>query len=149
VKITIYSDGSCLGNPGVGGYASLIIRGEEKFWVAGNQKETTNNQMELLALICALEYVEKNNLQYSEINIYTDSKYVQLGISQWIHNWVKNGWKRGKSKILNLELWQRLFLLKNKIPFNIYWVKAHADDELNILVDYHARFMANKLLMEA
>lgn len=145
MKVEIYSDGSCLGNPGMGGYASLIMYNEYSFWVVGYQKDTTNNQMEIVALIKALEFVEKENWRNITINVFTDSKYLQLGISEWIYTWIKAGWKIKKKKILNIELWTKLFILKNKYPFNIYWIKSHSKNTFNNLVDKKARFMANQI----
>ena len=87
--IKIYTDGSCLGNPGNGGWAAIIISNGKKSQIKGNKKNTTNNQMELLAPIQALKKIPKG----SKVQIFTDSKYVKSGITEWIHNWKKNGWK--------------------------------------------------------
>lgn len=145
MHIEIYFDGSCLKNPGPGGYASLIMYNDMKFWITGNKHNTTNNQMELLGLITALESLKERNLEITTINVYTDSKYVQLGISQWIYNWIRKNWQINGKKILNRDLWDRLLLLKIKYPFNIHWVKAHADNIFNNLVDQKARSMAIEL----
>jgi ribonuclease HI len=142
VNVKIYSDGSCLINPGQGGYAALIIYGENKFWVTGSKTDTTNNQMELLALISALEFLKDQNIESTSIDVYTDSKYVQLGISQWIYAWIKQNWISKGKKILNRDLWDRLLILKKNYPFNIHWVKGHSNDTLNNLVDNKARAMA-------
>ena len=87
--IKIYTDGSCIENPGKGGWAAIILNDENKTEIKGNKKDTTNNQMELLAPIQALKKIPKG----SKVQIFTDSKYVKSGITEWIHNWKKNGWK--------------------------------------------------------
>ena len=142
MKVTIYSDGSCIGNPGPGGHAALILYNEEEFWVTGNHPQTTNNQMELLALIKALEFLS-NFKEKLFIEVYTDSKYVQLGISEWSTKWLVNNWNA--NKVLNIELWKQLIYLKKKYPFEIYWIKSHSKHFFNELVDKKARFMANQI----
>ena len=103
--IKIYTDGSCLGNPGNGGWAAIIIDDEKKIQIKGSKKDTTNNQMELLATIKALKKIPKG----SSVQIFTDSKYVKSGITEWIHNWKKNGWKTAnKQPVKNKELWTEL-----------------------------------------
>ena len=138
--IKIYTDGSCLGNPGNGGWAAIIINEREKTQIKGSKKNTTNNQMELLAPIKALKKIPKG----SKVQIFTDSKYVKSGITEWIHNWKKNGWKTAnKQKVKNKEHWTELDLLTNE--FDIKWsgVKAHSTDKLNNEVDLIAREAAN------
>jgi len=138
--IKIYTDGSCLGNPGKGGWAALIINDGKKTQIKGSKKNTTNNQMELLATIKALQKVPKG----SKVQIYTDSKYVKSGITEWIHNWKKNRWKTSnKKKVKNIELWIELDLLSNEFEINWNWVKAHSTDKLNNEVDLIAREAAN------
>tara|TARA_Y100000782_G_scaffold5819_1_gene7016 strand:+ start:706 stop:1017 length:312 start_codon:yes stop_codon:yes gene_type:complete len=98
--IKVYTDGSCIGNPGNGGWAAIIIKDGKKTQIKGSKKNTTNNQMELLAPIKALKKILKG----SKVQIFTDSKYVKSGITEWIHNWKKNGWKtanKNKLKIRN------------------------------------------------
>ena len=92
--IKIYTDGSCIGNPGKGGWAAIILNGGKKTELKGSEKDTTNNQMELLAPIKALKKIPKG----SKVQIFTDSKYVKSGITEWIHNWKKNGWKTANKK---------------------------------------------------
>jgi len=92
--IKIYTDGSCIGNPGQGGWAAIILDNEKKTVIKGNKKDTTNNQMELLAPIKALKKIPKG----SKVQIFTDSKYVKSGITEWIYNWKKNGWENCKQK---------------------------------------------------
>ena len=138
--IKIYTDGSCLENPGNGGWAAIIIDDEKKTQIKGSKKNTTNNQMELLAPIEALKKIPKG----SKVQIFTDSKYVKSGITEWIHNWKKNGWKTAdKQPVKNKELWEELDLLANKFEISWNWVKAHSTDKLNNEVDLIAREAAN------
>ena len=138
--IKIYTDGSCLGNPGNGGWAAIIISDGKKSQIKGNKKNTTNNQMELLAPIQALKKIPKG----SKVQIFTDSKYVKSGITEWIHNWKKNGWKTANKKnVKNIELWKELDFLSNQFEINWNWVKAHSTDKLNNQVDLIAREAAN------
>jgi ribonuclease HI len=138
--IKIYTDGSCLGNPGKGGWAAIIINDGKKTQIKGSKKNTTNNQMELLAPIKALKKIAKD----SEVQIFTDSKYLKLGITEWIHNWKKNGWKTtNKKKVKNIELWSELDRLSNEFKIKWNWVKAHSTDKLNNEVDLIAREAAS------
>ena len=138
--IKIYTDGSCLENPGNGGWAAIIIDDEKKTQIKGSKKNTTNNQMELLAPIEALKKIPKG----SKVQIFTDSKYVKSGITEWIHNWKKNGWKTAdKQPVKNKELCEELDLLNNEFEISWNWVKAHSTDELNNEVDLIAREAAN------
>ena len=138
--IKIYTDGSCLENPGDGGWAAIIIDDGKKTQIKGSKKNTTNNQMELLAPIQALKKIPKG----SKVQIFTDSKYVKSGITEWIHNWKKNGWKTAnKQPVKNKELWEELDLLTNEFEINWNWVKAHSTDKLNNEVDLIAREAAN------
>ena len=138
--IKIYTDGSCIGNPGKGGWAAIILNHGERTEIKGSEKDTTNNQMELLAPIQALKKIPKG----SKVEIFTDSKYVKSGITEWIHNWKKNGWKTAnKKEVSNKELWTELDLLNNEFEVNWNWVKAHSTDKLNNEVDLLARDAAN------
>ena len=138
--IKIYTDGSCLENPGNGGWAAIIIDNEKKTQIKGSKKNTTNNQMELIAPIQALKKIPKGR----EVYIFTDSKYVKSGITEWIHNWKKNGWKTAnKQEVKNKELWTELDLLNHEFKISWNWVKAHSTDELNNEVDLLAREAAN------
>ena len=138
--IRIYTDGSCLGNPGNGGWAAIIIEDEKKTRIKGSKKDTTNNQMELLAPIKALKKIPKG----SNVQIFTDSKYVKSGITEWIHNWKKNGWKTAnKQPVKNKELWTELDLMTNEFQIKWSWVKGHSTDVLNNEVDLIAREAAN------
>jgi len=134
--IKIYTDGSCLNNPGNGGWAAIInINGEVKK-ISGGVKDTTNNKMELMAPIKALQAVKGNE----QIEIYTDSQYVRLGITDWVHKWIKNNWQTSKKEpVKNKELWIQLHELNNSNDVNWIWVKAHAGDVLNEEVDLLAK----------
>ena len=138
--IKIYTDGSCIENPGKGGWAAIILNNGNKIEIKGNKENATNNQMELLAPIQALKKIPKG----SKVQIFTDSKYVKSGITEWIHNWKKNGWKTvSKQDVKNKELWLELDILNNEFEINWNWVKAHSTDELNNEVDLLARSAAN------
>ena len=134
--IKIYTDGSCIGNPGNGGWAAIIIDNGKKTQIKGSKKETTNNQMELTATIKALEYISTKD----KIQIYTDSKYVKQGITEWITKWKINGWKTSKKEeVKNKDLWLELDNLTSKNSIEWVWVKAHSDNDLNNEVDLLAR----------
>jgi len=138
--IKIYTDGSCLGNPGNGGWAAIIIDDKKKIQIKGSKKDTTNNQMELLAPIKALKKIPKG----SNVQIFTDSKYVKSGITEWIHNWKKNGWKTAsKQPVKNKDLWTELDQMTNEFQIKWSWVKGHSNDALNNEVDLVAREAAN------
>ena len=134
--IKVYTDGSCLENPGKGGWAAIIIIDGKKSELKGSKENTTNNQMELLAPINALRNIPKG----SKVQIFTDSKYVKLGITDWIHNWKKNGWKTAdKKNVKNKNLWTELDNLSKKFEIQWNWVKAHSSDQLNNEVDLLAK----------
>ena len=138
--IKIYTDGSCIDNPGQGGWAAIILDEGKKTEIKGSKKDTTNNQMELLAPIEALKKIPKG----SKVQIFTDSKYVKSGITEWINNWKKNGWKTAnKKEVSNKELWTELDQLNSEFEINWNWVKAHSTDKLNNEVDLLARDAAN------
>ena len=138
--IKIYTDGSCMSNPGNGGWAAIInINGEIKK-ISGNEKNTTNNRMELMAPIKAL----KNINSKSPIEIFTDSKYVKNGITEWINTWVLNKWKTSKKEnVKNKDLWLELHKLNQSLNVKWNWVRAHAGDPLNEEVDMLAKIAAN------
>ena len=138
--IKVYTDGSCLENPGKGGWAAIIIVDGKKTEIKGSKENTTNNQMELLAPINALKNIPKG----SKVQIFTDSKYVKSGITEWIHNWKRNGWKTADKKdVKNKDLWTELDELSSYFKIEWTWVKAHSTDELNNKVDLLARSSAN------
>ena len=134
--IKIYTDGSCLTNPGNGGWAAIINKDGEIEKISGNEKNTTNNRMELLAPINALKKINSN----VKIKIYTDSKYVKLGITEWINKWVTNNWQTSKKEdVKNKDLWVELYNLNKSLDINWNWVKAHAGNPLNEEVDLLAK----------
>ena len=138
--IKIYTDGSCLKNPGNGGWAAIICTKDEMKKISGSEKDTTNNRMELLATINALKEVNSEDL----IEIYTDSKYVKNGITDWIHSWIKNNWKTSnKEDVKNKDLWVQLHELSNNSKIKWNWVKAHAGNPLNEEVDLLAKKAAS------
>ena len=137
--IKVYTDGSCLENPGKGGWAAIIINESGRIEIKGSKENTTNNQMELPAPIMALKIIPRG----SKVQIFTDSKYVKSGITEWIQNWKKNGWKTAdKKNVKNKELWTELDDLSNAFDIEWIWVKAHSTDELNNEVDLLARSSA-------
>ncbi|MDC0372846.1 ribonuclease HI [Candidatus Pelagibacter ubique] len=134
--IKIYTDGSCLKNPGDGGWAAIININDEIKKISGSVKDTTNNKMELMAPIMALKQIKQND----QIEIYTDSQYVRLGITEWVHKWIKNNWQTSKKEpVKNKELWIQLYELTNQFEIKWIWVKAHAGNALNEEVDLLAK----------
>ena len=138
--IKIYTDGSCLKNPGDGGWAAIInVEGKIKK-ISGSEKNTTNNRMELLAPINALKEMKPNE----QIEIYTDSQYVKLGITEWINTWVVNNWKTSKKEdVKNKDLWVELYNLNKSLNVKWNWIKAHAGNPINEEVDLLAKKAAN------
>jgi len=127
-KIKIYTDGACSGNPGPGGWGAILIYKDSTKELSGGLKETTNNQMELMGVIKALESLKEK----CEIEIYSDSKYVVQGMSEWIINWEKNNWRGSNKKpVKNKELWQTLLDLSKQHSISYHWVKGHADNPYN------------------
>ena len=138
--IKIYTDGSCLSNPGNGGWAAIININREIKKISGNEKNTTNNRMELMAPINALKNINSKD----PIEIFTDSKYVKNGITEWINTWVLNNWKTSKKEdVKNKDLWLELHKLNQSLNVKWNWVKAHAGDPLNEEVDMMAKKAAN------
>jgi ribonuclease HI len=135
--IVVYTDGGCSGNPGPGGWAYVITRGEQTLKGSGSRRNTTNNQMELTAVIQALGRIKGDSTLASEpVAVFTDSQYVRNGITSWIVRWEKNGWKTaGKKPVKNRELWERLRELQNALSVSWNWVTAHRGIELNELAD--------------
>ena len=143
-KVTIYTDGACSGNPGPGGWAAVLIYGEHKKEISGGCRETTNNIMELTAILEALKALKTE----CEVELYSDSAYSVNAFNQgWIYNWIKKGWKTAdKKEVKNKEIWQEIYDLtkKHKVTFNK--VKGHSDVELNNRCDELARAEIEKLL---
>ena len=134
--IKIYTDGSCLSNPGNGGWAAIINMNGEIKKLSGNEKNTTNNRMELMAPINALKNINSKD----PIEIFTDSKYVKNGITKWINTWVLNNWKTSnKEDVKNKDLWIDLYNLNKSLNVQWNWVKAHDGNPLNEEVDLLAK----------
>ncbi len=130
--VEIYADGACKGNPGPGGWGVFMRAGahEKELW--GGERDTTNNRMELTAVIRALEALKRP----VPVKLYTDSKYVQQGISAWIHNWKRNGWRTADKKpVKNADLWQELDVLARQFQVEWTWVKGHAGNPGNERAD--------------
>ncbi len=134
-KIIIYTDGAASGNPGPAGWGVVILMGEKVVELGGGSKHATNNQMELMAAIEALKYVKNNSLNLP-VEIFADSKYVILGITEWIENWMKNGWRNAAKKpVVNRELWEELYELNKEIAPKWSYVAGHGDNEWNNRAD--------------
>ena len=133
MKLKVYTDGACSGNPGKGGWAAIILEDNSNYFsISGKESNTTNNRMELMAPIMALKKIKKK----SEIIIFTDSKYVRDGITVWIKKWKLNNWKSSNKKsVKNKDLWIKLDNCCQKHDVSWKWVKAHAGNKLNNLVD--------------
>ncbi|MBR1911359.1 MAG: ribonuclease HI [Treponema sp.] len=136
-NIVIYTDGGCHGNPGPGGWGAVIIDGNDLHQLSGGEKNTTNNRMELMAAIQSLKAViSSENWKQAEVNVFSDSQYVKNGITTWIKNWKKNGWKTAAKKpVLNKDLWMQLDELYNSLNVNWQWVKGHSGVTYNEMCD--------------
>ena len=143
MEIKIYTDGACVGNPGPGGWAAIILLKNGKKELFGGEKLTTNNRMELTAAIKALEYFTKQEEKQpskKHIRIFTDSTYVKEGITVWINSWEKNNWKTaGKKNVKNIDLWKKLKELIQTSQVEWNWVKGHSEDPMNDLADKLAK----------
>jgi ribonuclease HI len=134
--IDIYTDGACSGNPGPGGWGAILKSGPHEKEIWGLDPHTTNNRMEILAVIRALEQLKRK----SKVRVYTDSQYVQKGISEWIHNWKARGWKTaGKAPVKNVDLWIALDEITARHAVEWHWVKGHAGHAENERADALAR----------
>jgi ribonuclease HI len=135
-KVIIYTDGACSGNPGKGGWGAVLMYGEHIKEISGKEEETTNNKMELTAVIEALKTLKRS----CEIDLYTDSHYVKHGITEWINTWKHNDWRtKNRQQVKNLELWQELDKEVQKHHINWHWVKGHSGDKWNERADQLAR----------
>lgn len=131
-KLEIWTDGACKQNPGVGGWGALLVWGEHRLELYGGERLTTNNQMELTAVISALSALKRS----CPIILHTDSSYVKNGITQWVHGWKRNGWRTADKKpVKNVELWQRLDALTSRFEIEWRWVKGHNGDPGNEKAD--------------
>ncbi len=145
--VEIFTDGACSGNPGPGGWGAILRYGEHELEISGGEKQTTNNRMELTALISALKRLKEK----CNIIIFTDSKYISDAFNNgWIWNWIKKGWKKAdKSPVLNVELWQELLNLLAEHKYEIIWVKGHAGHPENercdkLATEQSAKYSENK-----
>lgn len=135
-SVTIYTDGACSGNPGPGGWGAILMWGDHRKEIMGGEALTTNNRMELMAAISALEALKTG----VRADLYTDSAYVRNGIMTWIHGWKRNGWRTADKKpVKNVELWQRLELALHRHDVTWHWVKGHAGHPENERADELAR----------
>lgn len=135
-RVTIYTDGACSGNPGPGGWGVLLIYGDTLKEVCGGEQLTTNNRMELMAAIMALESLKRP----CAVDLWTDSQYVRQGITSWLHGWKRNGWRTADKKpVKNADLWQRLDEARQRHDVSFHWVKGHAGHDENERVDELAR----------
>ncbi|MBL8555618.1 MAG: ribonuclease HI [Phenylobacterium sp.] len=134
--VVIYTDGACSGNPGPGGWGAILMHGASEKELSGGEPATTNNRMELMAAIQALEALKKP----CKVELHTDSTYVMKGISEWIHAWKRRGWKTADGKpVKNDDLWRRLDEARSRHDVSWRWVKGHAGHELNERADMLAR----------
>ena len=142
MRVTIYTDGACSGNPGPGGYGAILMYGEHKKELSGGEKLTTNNRMELMGVITALKALNRP----CQVDLYTDSQYVVNGIEKgWARKWQSNGWMRNKKeKAMNPELWQELLDLLEIHQVSFHWVKGHAENPYNNRCDEIAVMERNK-----
>ena len=137
----IYTDGSCIGNPGKGGWAAIIINNGKKKIISGSENYTTNNRMEIIAVIKAL-----NTIKLKQALLITDSQYVKNGIEIWIHKWKNNGWMTAEKKpVKNKDLWTKLDKIQKTKKIKWEWVKGHSSDKLNNEVDRIAREQAESI----
>ena len=135
-KVVIFTDGACSGNPGPGGWGALLRYGDTEKELSGGELETTNNRMEMMAAIKALESLKRP----IQVELYTDSVYVRDGITKWIQGWKARGWKTANKKpVKNVDLWQRLENAMGLHSIEWHWVKGHAGYANNELVDELAR----------
>jgi ribonuclease HI len=134
--VVIYTDGACSGNPGPGGWGAILISGPHRKEIAGGESPTTNNRMELLAAISALEALKRPSI----VELHTDSNYLKDGITKWIGGWKRNGWRTAdRSPVKNKELWQRLDAAAERHTIKWHWVKGHAGHRENERADELAR----------
>ena len=145
-NVTIYTDGSCSGNPGPGGWGAILIYGKTEKELSGGEISTTNNRMELFSVITALEALREP----CEVEVYTDSQYVSNAINLgWLESWQQKGWKRKGGEVKNLDLWIRLVPLIETHKVTFQWVKGHSDNEHNNRCDELAVAESKKIREES
>jgi ribonuclease HI len=141
--VVIYTDGACRGNPGPGGWAALLRLGESEKVLSGAERETTNNRMELMAAIAALEGLKRS----CEVRLTTDSEYVRQGVTRWINGWKRNGWRTSQKKpVKNKDLWERLDAALAGHQIEWCWVKGHSGDPGNERADLEANLAIDRML---
>jgi ribonuclease HI len=142
-KLEIYTDGACRQNPGPGGWGAMLVAGDKVKKIFGGEPDTTNNRMELMAAIAALESLKRS----CQLTLYTDSIYVLKGITEWMDNWKKRNWKTSARKpVKNADLWQRLDLAVAKHDINWVWVKGHSGNTGNEIADQLANRGIDEML---
>jgi len=135
-RVAIWTDGACSGNPGPGGWGAILRYGGHKKELSGGEAPTTNNRMELMAAIAALEALSRP----CRVELHTDSQYLRGGVTAWMHNWKRNGWRTADKKpVKNEDLWRRLDAAAERHEIDWRWVKGHAGDEMNERADELAR----------
>ena len=141
-KVTIYTDGACRGNPGPGAWAAILNSGKREREITGVEIETTNNRMELIAAIEALEALRKR----CQVTLYTDSSYLKRGVTEWLDGWIRRGWKTsGRKPVKNRDLWERLDALRGKHDISWRWVRGHAGHAGNERADELANIALDEL----
>jgi ribonuclease HI len=142
-QVEIFTDGACRGNPGPGGWAALLIAGKTRKEISGAAADTTNNRMELTAAIGGLNALKRR----CAVKLYTDSKYVLQGVTEWLPNWKARGWRTaGRKPVKNQDLWQELEAAVAAQDIEWHWVKGHSGDEGNEYVDQLANLAIDRLL---
>jgi len=135
-KVVVYTDGACSGNPGPGGYGVILVAGRHRKELKGGEPDTTNNRMELMAAIAALEALKRA----CEVELHTDSQYLRLGVTEWLKGWKQNGWRTSAKKpVKNEDLWRRLDEVAQRHRIDWRWVKGHAGHDENERADELAR----------
>jgi ribonuclease HI len=135
-RVVVHTDGACSGNPGVGGWGASLEWGDHRREIKGGEAHTTNNRMELMAAISALETLKRP----CDVDLHTDSQYMRQGITSWIHGWKRNGWKTADRKpVKNVDLWQRLEAAIGRHTVRWHWVRGHSGHDLNERADELAR----------
>lgn len=146
MRVEIYTDGACLGNPGPGGWAAIMRYSEHEKELVGGEPDTTNNRMEMMAALVALEALRRP----CEVDLYTDSQYLRQGMTEWLANWKRRGWRTASGgPVKNQDLWQRLELAQAKHAVEWHWVRGHAGHVENERVDQLARAAAERARGEA